>query len=350
MKTQYVIFLLVAVVVILAVVFWLRPVQLPTSTEQTQTAVQTSNAPVASVSVASQSTPVGINPTLITSPNLKSQPSGTNQTGLKEAIEKLVEGRNKPIRFYGQVIDQDSNGLAGVEIKSVVQQITMPDSLQGPEWIGSKYINVVRTTGADGRFEISGLNGDGFGIGLTKDGYEAEPDHRSFGQIGGSYDNPVIFKMWNTNIHEHLISGEKVFHIIPDGRPYFINLTEGTISESDAGDLKVWVKRPEQITYGQRYDWSCGIDAINGGLLEQPRGTVMYSAPTDEYNQAFQFEQTIGSGWGDSTGERQFYIRLNNGQEYGRISVELYAYYNDQTPGLIRLSYAINPSGSRILR
>jgi len=270
---------------------------------------------------------------------------------IQEVIEKFVASRNKPIDFYGQVIDQDSNALSGVVVKSVVQQITMPDSLQGPEFVGSKSIEVMRTTDAAGRFEISGLEGEGFGVGLTKDGYEAEPNHRSFGPSGGSFEQPVIFKMWNTNIHEQLITGEKKFPIVPDGRPYVIDLAKGTISETGAGDLKVWVKRPSQITYGQRYDWSCEVDAINGGILQETdSGSSMYSAPANGYIPSFQFEQKVGSGWGDTTGPQRFYVRLDNGQEYGRITIELYARYNGQTPGLIRLSYAVNPSGSRILR
>jgi hypothetical protein len=350
MRPKFLIFLLAVVVVMLTVIFWRRPVESPTDAKQAQAAVQTNNVPVVSGSIASQSTPVGANPMPVTSTNLKSQPSGTNQAGLKEAIEKLVEGRNKPIRFYGQVIDQNSNGLSGVEIKSVVQQITMPDSLQGPELIGSKYITVVRTTGADGRFEISGLNGDGFGIGLTKDGYEAEPDHRSFGQIGGSYDNPVIFKMWSTNIHEQLITGNKSFDIVPDGRPYFINLTDDTISESGNGDLKVWVQYMNQPVRGQLYDWSAGIEVINGGLLEKGLGSPMYDAPTDGYVPTFEIHGKLKGGQRGDSGERQFYLKLKNGQEFGQMSIDLHAPFNDQTPGLIRLSYAINPSGSRILR
>jgi hypothetical protein len=157
--------------------------------------------------------------------------------------------------------------------------------------------------------------------------------------------------MWSTNIHEQLITGEKKFHIVPDGRAYFINLTDGTISESGEGDLKVWVKRPDQIAYGKRYDWSCEMDAINGGFLQETdANSSMYSAPADGYVSLFQFEQKIGSGWGDSTGTQRFYVTLKNGQEYGRISIELYAYYNNQIPGMIRLSYVINPSGSNILR
>jgi hypothetical protein len=32
------------------------------------------------------------------------------------------------------------------------------------------------------------------------------------------------------------------------------------------------------------------------------------------------------------------------------MTIQIYAYYNRDTPGLIRVQYAINPKGSRILR
>ena len=40
---------------------------------------------------------------------------------------------------------------------------------------------------------------------------------------------------------------------------------------------------------------------------------------------------------------------LNKGQEYGRITIDLLAPFNDQIPGIVRLSYTINPFGSRVL-
>jgi hypothetical protein len=75
----------------------------------------------------------------------------------------------------------------------------------------------------------------------------------------------------------------------------------------------------------------------------------MYLAPVDGYESAFKFEQKVGSGWGDTTGEKQFYVRLKSGQIYGRITIELMAYYNNQIPGMVRVHYVLNPSGSRIL-
>lgn len=148
-----------------------------------------------------------------------------------------------------------------------------------------------------------------------------------------------------------MITGEKKFHVVPDGRLYGIDLINGTITESGEGDLKVWIKRPEQVSFGQKYDWSSKIEIVNGGLLQETdTSSSMFSAPVDGYVDVFQFEQKVGSGWGDSTGTKRFFVQLRNGQVYGRISIELYAHYNNQIPGLIRLSYAINPSGSRILR
>ena len=272
--------------------------------------------------------------------------------GTAEVVTKFVEGKNGPVEFYGLVIDQNSNALAGVDVKVSVQQLTAPNPASME--LGATVVPFERMTGPDGRFEINGPNGESLDLeSIQKDGYEVEPTKRGFGSSSGSFEQPVIFKMWSTNVHEQLITGEKKFSIVPDGRPYVIDLAKGTIAESGAGDLRVWVKRPDPITYGKKYNWACEVDAINGGglLPETDTSASMYQAPADGYTTSFSYKEDAGvNGWGDTTGAQRFYVRLNNGLEYGRITIELEAYYNDQTPGLVRLSYAINPSGSRILR
>lgn len=261
---------------------------------------------------------------------------------------EFVEQKNVPIEFYGIVLDQDSNALSGVNVKVTVQQVIMP--VPTLPFIGPKEISVERTTGSDGRFEISGIQGEGFDLeSIQKDGYEAEPTRRGFGPSGGRFENPTIFKMWSTNIHEKLIGGEKKFQIIPDGRSYFINLTDGTINDSGQGDLRVWINYMNQVQDSKLYDWSAGIEVVNGGLLEQGLGSPMYEAPTDGYVPAFQISQKIKGFQGGETGSHQFFLQLRNGQMYGQMTIDLYAPFNE-IPGLIRLSYAINPSGSHILR
>ena len=264
------------------------------------------------------------------------------------AIRQYMESQNKPITFYVKVVDQNGNPLPRVKVKSEVRHIKV---IVPAAW-GDEDQNIPneRETDLGGRFEVNGVTGANFDVeSIQKDGYEAEPFVHTYGTSGGNLENPMIFKMWSTNIHEHLITGEKKFQVVPDGRPYLIDLIKGTIAESGEGDLKIWVKRPDQIIYGKQYDWSCEIGVVNGGLQEADSHS-MFSAPADGYVPLFQFEQKIGSGWGDSTGEKRFYVMLNNSREYGRISIELFAYYSDHIPGLIRIQYAINPSGSHILK
>ncbi len=267
-----------------------------------------------------------------------------------ESIRKYMESQNVPVNFYGKVVDQDSNSLADVSIRGEVLHVKV---VVPAPWGGQdENIPIDQKTDMDGRFEIHGVTGRALQIeSIQKSGYEFESGlPKTFGASSGSIENPVIFKMWSTNIHEQLITGERKFQIVPDGRSYFINLTDGTIAESGGGDLKVWIKYPSQTSPDQTNNWLSEIDVIKGGLVEEPLGTPMYMAPADGYVPSFNFQQQIREGQRGSIGDKPFYITLENGRLFGRIQIDLIAPFNVGIPGLIRLSYAINPSGSRILR
>ncbi len=362
MRPRFVISLLALLVVSSAIVFWLRSKHGATQPTPISEIIQATNQPVlTNTNFVSQNTSPAPLPR---NPPENQHAVVTHKAETPEQAKQEIESANGPIEFYGKVIDQNSNALSGVRVKLGVRHSVylIPNSLEAIKYATLSQEELQKTlnpttvviTDNNGRFQWtdSNVTGDIMGVGsLTKDGYESEPGQYSCGAGSGNFDNPVIFKMWSTNIHEKLITGERKFKIAPDGRPYFINLMDGTISESGTGDLKVWVKRPEPIT-SRRYDWSCGVEAINGEiLLEDDKNAAMYEAPASGYTNSFSYEEgAVANGWGDTTGEQRFYVRLNNGQEYGRISIELEAYYNSQIPGMIRLSYAINPSGSRVLR
>lgn len=123
--------------------------------------------------------------------------------------------------------------------------------------------------------------------------------------------------MWSTNIHEKLITGDNSFEIVPDGKLHFINLTDGTISEHESGDLKVWIQHTNQVVQGQLYDWSAGIEAVDGGLLEVPQAAInsgffgeppfaMYSAPIDGYIPSFSLKSQIKGGQSGEIGNHFF--------------------------------------------
>ena len=281
--------------------------------------------------------------------SLANQLSKVNDREKTNEVRQYLESQNKPVEFYGKAVDQDGNPLAGVKVKGQVLHIKV--MAPAPWGDQDEIIPIEKETDSDGRFEVRGQSGRSLDIDLIqKSGYETEPWQHVRRATEGSIWNPVVFKLWSPNIHEQLITGEKSFEIQPDGKPHMIDLTKGTISENGDGDLKVWIRYTNQVSQGQLYDWSAGVEVINGGLLEEPYGTVMYFAATDGYTPSFLLQQQIKGGQSGEIGDRSFYLKLNNGQEYGRMNINLYAPYGYLHPGLIRLSYAINPSGSRILR
>lgn len=369
MRPRFVIGIFVFALAVIALLFWLCPKPPVTSTpapvQSAQSPVLRTNRQPAIVARPSANPVTAFNPVTASNNTVEAQ-----ELRMQQAVEK----QNVPVCFYGKVVDQDSNALAGVRVKLGVRHniYVIPNSPEAAKYAAlsheelQKMLNPTTTvvTDTNGRCQwvSPSITGDILGVGsLTKAGYEAEPGQYSCGAGGGSYDNPVIFKMWSDSIHDKLITGSKSFPIVPDGRPYFINLTDDIISESGPGDLKVWIQYTNQVVQGQLYDWSAGIEVINGGLLEVPQAAInsgflaeppfaMYSAPENGYTPSFQLKSQINGGQSGEIGNRFFYLRLKDGKEYGRMSINLFAPYGHLYPGLVRISYAINPSGSHILK
>jgi len=122
---------------------------------------------------------------------------------------------------------------------------------------------------------------------------------------------------------------------------------ESTTAE---GDLRVWVKRPIDAKFGDRYSWSFQIDVINGGIVEEPDPlAAMYIAPSEGYTNSYQFSKAGDApAWGYRS-RRRFYIKTRGW--YGRIALDVFAYYDVKAnDGTFGIKYVINPSGSRVLR
>ncbi len=335
-------FWICGIAVVLVVLFWIlwpRPNQPARVVEQKSEVPPTvTPAPVAQFPQSAR--PTNASPSEILKHRNLEQVKQAN-----EAFDKRIQARNLAIDFYGQTVDQDGNPLPGVQIKMIV-----PHFLPGLEGMS---IPVNRTSDANGLFDIHDPNVTGDGIDMehvSKEGYTLEPMARSFGPVGGAAGNPMIFKLWRNDIKEPLITGSRALQYLPDGRVYTIDITNGAITEGSLanGDITLWVRRPEKIVLAQRFDWSCELQLVSGGLAEEPDlNSAMYVAPTGGYSNTFHFDAR--NGWSDTTGARRFYLKLKKG-EYGRASIEILAYYNKEIPGLIRIAYAINPTGSRILR
>src|SRR5690242_19726358 len=117
MKPRFLIFTLLLTAVVLATIYWLRPVkQITAQTAATQENVQSaSNAPL----ITNRANQDESNQPLASMPSVK-----PNVESREEKTERIVREANAPyetpVMFYGRVIDQDSNSLSGVKIKASV--------------------------------------------------------------------------------------------------------------------------------------------------------------------------------------------------------------------------------------
>jgi hypothetical protein len=77
----------------------------------------------------------------------------------------------------------------------------------------------------------------------------------------------------------------------------------------------------------------------------------MFTAPEIGYTNLFGLDEQQGANsWAGCFQDKRFYVRLRDGQMYGRIVISLYADFHRTKSGFIQLSYAVNPSGSHLLR
>lgn len=272
-------------------------------------------------------------------------------------MEASVEAKNIPVNFWGRVVDQDGSPLSKVRVVVSVRQWFVTPLLD----FSARFPETETSTDASGNFHILGGHGDSLTIRvLSKEHYEIEPMAlRSFGfnvstNITPDPSNPVLFRMWRNDQKEDLVTGAKFPTVIPDGKVHTLNVLTGTVDPTDGiGDLRFWIKRTEGVKFGVRHDWSCGIEVVGGGLVEEKEPAAsMYLAPTNGYSERFQFDRNQSDErWSDSTGVRRFYTRSRSGKVFSRIEIEVYSVYGPgKSESRIRIKYAANPSGARILR
>src|SRR5208283_2502158 len=125
MRPRFVITLLILLTAVLAFVYWLRPKHGVTPPTPISEIIQATNQPVpTNTNIVSQKT---THAPLLPNPSVDKPGLVTHKTETPEQAKQEIESANAPIEFYGKVIDQDSNALAGAKIDIGIRHWTMPD-------------------------------------------------------------------------------------------------------------------------------------------------------------------------------------------------------------------------------
>lgn len=266
--------------------------------------------------------------------------------------KSIMESKNVPVKFYGQVVDQNEQPMAGVAVRAHSREWHMKNPFQ-PE---AKMHYDGKTTGADGLFAFDSFHGDTFFVdSISKEGYilttKTEKGY-SYGPLKHHYVPnplvPVIFRMWKTNgaVPLFVVSFNK--SIPQDGTVLSFDLrrSKRVAFPSEHTDLRITLAQhapPGQRNARVPFDWNFTIEVPNGGLVET-QDEFLYLAPEQGYQSKWSVAYLKDHPEWKARREVHFYLRNRGGQQYGCLKVDFRPEAGDTT-GFLSIEGYLNPNG-----
>lgn len=266
-------------------------------------------------------------PTQSTNPVGKNSTTIISRDQIKEAIEKerVYEakiwnfGFATPIRFYGKVVDETGESVAGAKAR-----ISMHNS-------GINNTKVEKVTDATGLFFVSG-HGLGLGVMVSKPGYYHLPESDgSFGYAQGAgtgaphpnSNNPAIFVLRKMGQTESLFSFQSYFKVLKNGTPCAVDLSTGQRTSKNS-EREIIVEAWTQDSDLRPYDWKCRITAPGGGLLERI-GNFDFIAPESGYVSGVEINMpsNLGKDWHAQV-SKNYFIKFGS-DNYARVDFTMIA-------------------------
>lgn len=257
------------------------------------------------------------------------------------------KGYSAPIDFWGRVVDEATNGIAGATIVFSVDDNPDP-------YASCKEFNGVSDN--EGYFSIEGKKGAALAVDVGKKGWRVIKKPQGFlafwarGSPGynlPSKENPVLIVMRKKGEAAELVRiNDKSFKVGKDGAPVDVDLKTGKVAASGQGDFRVECWTDDQNKDEKKhYDWRCRVSVPGGGLAPwKGEEGFEFEAPTEGYKESDEINMSkTAKRWLDQA-ERKYFVKTVEGK-YARIAFHMYAFGGHSF--VVKGYY--NPSGSRNL-
>ena len=260
---------------------------------------------------------------------------------MEEALEKGQDQWRTPIEFYGKVVDENTNAVAGARVDFDCNDT----SAEGTSFYHAQ-------SDANGLFSIKGIKGMLLSVKVNKEGYYPNlPYGNNFYYAGQNQNfvpdasNPVVFRLRKKGTPEPLIRFRNPFDVPKDGTPIQVDLATGHLAASGNANLKVecWTQdagtRP-----GQQFDWKCRVSLVRGGI-QLYNQEFPFTAPETGYapSDEIDMEGRPNEQWQMDV-QRHYFIRTSDGR-FGRVVFRMIAHGDH----FCLIESYFNPSGSRNL-
>jgi hypothetical protein len=247
-----------------------------------------------------------------------------------------------PIAFYGRVVDQYGQPVTGAEVELNWTTVTGP--IPDPK----KSI----FTGPNGQFAVTGIQGKGITISVSKGGYNRTPDWIQSFECAAFFNdnfyvpdpnNPVLFHLRKILDAEPMYLFKTHNEFSPGSPPLTLDVASGKMKMP--GDFSFLV----QIGVKGKEDWfdySISVEALNGAGLMVTTEENPNQAPDNGYQTTFAVQQNATDTNYSPNLSFHFYAKTREGK-YGVVYVEM------TVPRLGPINFytvvRYNPSGSKNL-
>jgi hypothetical protein len=246
--------------------------------------------------------------------------AGEKAAAIKRFEETLANALGTPITFFGRVVDQGNQPVAGAEVI-----FNAEDKFAGP---ASSYKQI---TDAEGWFSIAGIHGANVSVGAKKEGYysreQSGGDFYCYGS-GNSWqkplptrDHPAIFvleKMGSTEPLVYVDSSQ--FQVPMKGIPIYIDFATGKQGVNSHHYLKIesWIGDNSH----RPFDWRFRLSVPQGGLIRRTNDYA-FVAPETGYQMVAETNVLADvKPWVECSKE-QYFVRFDDGT-YARFAIVLY--------------------------
>jgi hypothetical protein len=267
----------------------------------------------------------------------------------KEQIQEEVTRRNAedhqwewkiPIRFYGKVVDENSQPVPDARVHFQWTDISQRGTSQREV-----------ASNAQGLFALNDTRGKRLQVRVSKNGYYASAEDPISYEFANPYeeifytpnpDAPVIFHLRRKGGSEGVIV-RSISPSIPLGEHGSTRVDLRSGRESPSGQLVLEVSKPLPAQTRFPYDWHIAVSIPNGGLIEHG-DEFPFEAPETGYKSTVEYSLHAESGTKGVSFEKKFYFIIGEPKNYGRLEIR-----TDGISQHVFIDYALNPSGSRNL-
>jgi hypothetical protein len=278
-----------------------------------------------------------IAPNLSKSANISSPMGTSRHPTLIELNQQLLADWQRPIDFYGKVVDENTNPVEEAQIS--FQWVETPYGSDGTRHSKTE-------SASDGLFVLHGARGPSLDVWVNRNGYFSSHHGQwgfsySHGDFSPDQQNPVIFLLRKKGQGVELTTSEhgiqlKVDVDVPrDNTPVRVDFFQKQASPT--GELEISQFKPPFQT---ATNWSFSLSIPDGGLVEN-QDEFQFQAPETGYQSIITFDFTKGETNWTTQVTKQFYITFGEPKKYGWLRIE-----SNLTQETVFLTYAINPTGS----